>query len=303
MNVPNPPAPQPPAKDWKHRDLYDRVRETLFALPAYFKPETFIAGLLATDIFSLNAALGATIEAQVVDALNDLRASWDPNRQYAPYNFVRHPQTFPAVSLQRFKDDGSAEILFGIELKGWYLLAKEGEPSFRFHVSPGACAPADILAVFPWALTNVISGRPQLFRPFVVEAQYAAEFRNHYWEHQREGKASNIIRAANPRPYPEKADEVSDHAEKDTGDNFARLARTAIMDPYKRSIDQEGISGIPVGLWREFFKAFVSGKDSVAVEKTIRRLAARVSAGESNELTAHAKEILQKLEELVRLIS
>ncbi len=238
-----------------------------------------------------------------MDALNDLRASWDPNQQYTSFNFVRQPQTFPDVRLQRFKDDGSVEILFGLELKGWYLLAKEGEPSFRFHVSPGACAPADLLVVFPWALTNVISGRPQLFRPFIVEAKYAAEFRNHYWEHQRDGKASKIIRATNPKPYPEKADEVSDHADKDTGDNFARLARTGIMDAYKNSINQEGISGIPVGLWREFFKAFVSTKDSIAVEKTIRRLAARVEASGSTQLTVHAKEILQKLEELVRLIS
>jgi hypothetical protein len=41
-----------------------------------------IAGLLAADVFSLNSALGATIEAQVVDALNDLRNSWDPKQEY-----------------------------------------------------------------------------------------------------------------------------------------------------------------------------------------------------------------------------
>ncbi len=163
MNVQSPPTPKPPAKNWEHRALYERVRETLVALPAYFKPETFIAGLLATDIFSLSAALGATIEAEVVNSLNDLRNAWDPEQKYANFSFVRQPQTFPDVRLQRYKDDGSVEIVLGVELKGWYLLAKEGEPTFRFHASPGACAPQDLLVVYPWALANVISGRRSCF--------------------------------------------------------------------------------------------------------------------------------------------
>ena len=29
----------------------------------------------------------------------------------------------------------------GIELKGWYVLAKEREPSFRQKVTPAACSP------------------------------------------------------------------------------------------------------------------------------------------------------------------
>jgi hypothetical protein len=48
----------------------------------------------------------------------------------------------------------------GIELKGWYVLAKEKEPSFRYKVTLTVCAPADLLVVVPWALSNVISGRP-----------------------------------------------------------------------------------------------------------------------------------------------
>ena len=39
----------------------------------------------------------------------------------------------------------------GIELKGWYVLAKEKEPSFRYKVTPAVCAPADLLVVVPWA--------------------------------------------------------------------------------------------------------------------------------------------------------
>ena len=204
MNVQSPPTPKPPAKNWEHRALYERVRETLVALPAYFKPETFIAGLLATDIFSLSAALGATIEAEVVNSLNDLRNAWDPEQKYANFSFVRQPQTFPDVRLQRYKDDGSVEIVLGVELKGWYLLAKEGEPTFRFHASPGACAPQDLLVVYPWALANVISGRPQLFRPFVVEAAYAAKLRNYHWAKQRKGKAGDrsLVPGGQPQALP-----------------------------------------------------------------------------------------------------
>jgi hypothetical protein len=78
--------------------------------------------MLASDIFTLNSALGATIEEQVVASLNTLRPVWDPDRQYQTYGFVRQPQTFPDVLLRR-KTDGQ-DILMGIELKGWYILAR-----------------------------------------------------------------------------------------------------------------------------------------------------------------------------------
>ena len=42
-------------------------------------------------------------------------------------------------------------ILLGIELKGWHLLAKETEPSFRFLATPQACARADLFVVYPLA--------------------------------------------------------------------------------------------------------------------------------------------------------
>jgi hypothetical protein len=100
------------------------------ALPAYFTTETTIAGISATDIFTLSAALGAAIEDQVVRTLNHMRPIWDPNGKYNLYHFQRQGQTFPDVLLR--KRENGEEILMGIELKGWYLLAKEGEPSYGF---------------------------------------------------------------------------------------------------------------------------------------------------------------------------
>lgn len=160
-----PPAPNPPPEP-DPDTLAGKVFAALYALPPQFESDLNISGVRATDLFTFNASLGATIEEQVVDALNALRTStWDQDEQYAQYRFVRQPQTFPDVVLRAAAPGVTPEILFGIELKGWYVLAKEREPSFRYRVTPAVCAPDDFLAVFPWALSRVVSGSPQLFHP------------------------------------------------------------------------------------------------------------------------------------------
>src|SRR4030095_5732278 len=116
-----------------------------------------------------------------------MRTVWDPQSRYVQYSFVRQAQTFPDVLLRRAVE-GDAAPLLGVELKGWYLLAKEAEPSFRFSVTPSACAPQDLIVVVPWALTNVISGSPTVFTPFIESAQYAAKYRNYHWQYLREAK-------------------------------------------------------------------------------------------------------------------
>jgi len=120
-----------PADAWQHKKLWQSVKDALAALPIYFRSDTFIEGINATDIFTLNSALGATIENQVVETLNQIRSVWDPADTYRTFAFVRQPQTFPDVVLKDLSCATGAPIL-GIELKGWYLLAKEGEPSLRF---------------------------------------------------------------------------------------------------------------------------------------------------------------------------
>jgi hypothetical protein len=80
---------------WEHYELFKRVREAVLALPVHFKSATGIEGMLATDIFTLNSALGATIEEQVVATLNLLRPVWDPDKQYQTYGFVRQASAFP----------------------------------------------------------------------------------------------------------------------------------------------------------------------------------------------------------------
>ena len=154
---------------WEHYGLWRRVRRALFAVPDRFASPTRIEGLLVQDLFTLNAPLAATIEEQVVETLNRMRAVWDPDGAYETYAFERQSQTFPDVILRR--TGNGSEILLGIELKGWYLLASEGVPTYRFTTTAAACNPWDLLVVVPWVLADVLSGSPVLHPPFVESAR------------------------------------------------------------------------------------------------------------------------------------
>lgn len=247
-----------PDSSWEHRALYDNVIKTLYALPEEFRTSLRIADFRATDIFTLNAALGASIEDAVVTGLNGLREVWDPDGRYALYRFERQAQAFPDVRLVS-ESPGRQSILMGIELKGWFALSKEGEPTFRYTVTPGACAPPDLLVVFPWVLSDVVAGTPKLLRPFVGEARYAAELRNHYWQSMRTklGANGNIVRAAHQTPYPAvKTDQCSDRAQDDGGGNFGRAARYGLLDEFVKATAKQEASGIPVKAWLTFFKIF-----------------------------------------------
>ena len=109
------PTRELPARDWEHYALYKDVREAIACLPIYFRTETHISGIMATDLHTLNTVLGATIEEQVVRTLNLLRNTWDPDGKYTLYSFIRQTQTFPDVLLRK---TSSEEILLDIELKG-----------------------------------------------------------------------------------------------------------------------------------------------------------------------------------------
>ncbi len=251
------------------------MHSALSALPAYFTTETVISGLRATDIFTLGATLGATIEDQVVATLNGMRAVWDPDSKYPLLRFIRQPQTFPDVLLAARSAEQSeiTDIAFGVELKGWYLLAKEGEPSFRFKVTPAACADLDLIVVVPWYLSNVIAGHPRVFPPYIESARYAAAYRNYHWEHPRVAKGERgIVLSGSTKAYPKKPDAVSDKARADGGGNFGRFARSGLMEEYKSMIDHEQIAGIEARYWREFFKLFQEHDDASKIAKAFKLL-------------------------------
>lgn len=254
---PSLPVPQEPSKNWQHYDLWKRIIELLAEIPAYFQSTISVSGVNATELYSFGAVLGLTIEQEVVRTLNRLKPQWDSTGEYADYRFVRQPQTFPDVLLTT--SHSRADTLLGIELKSWYLLSKEGEPSFRFTVTSAVCATQDLLVIVPWALSSVLSGNPIVFAPFVTSAHYMAEYRNYWWQHLRKAvKNSEIQSPSHATFYPASRDEISDKAVEDKGKNFGRIARLGIMDNYIRSFENEDLLGLSVGTWRRFFREKVA---------------------------------------------
>jgi hypothetical protein len=145
----------------------------------------------------------------------------------------------------------------GIELKGWYLLSKEGVPSLRFQVTPAACSPFDLIAVVPWHLSYVLSGTPVAREPWVSSARHAAEFRNHWWQHVRETTdPKGISSPSGVHPYPTKDMQIADVPDHDRGGNFGRLARvTGLMTGFIASAKAQEAMGIPINDWILFLPA------------------------------------------------
>lgn len=254
---------------------------------------------MATDLHTLNTVLGATIEEQVVRTLNLIRNTWDPDEKYALYSFVRQAQTFPDVLLRK---TSSGEILLGIELKGWYLLAKESEPSLRFQATVAACAKQDLIVVVPWVLGNVISGSPVLFEPFIESAKYAGDYRNHHWQYIRQTKQDTGIDVPQGvRPYPSKSDQILDKPHSDGGGNFGRLARTGMMDSYMQKLDDVQLCGIKTVYWRKFLKAFQESTSDAEARAALERLEQRVR--QATEIPSpKAQSALAIVKELERLL-
>ncbi len=261
-------GPSPSSPD---HALYLSVRNALHVLPSRFRTSLRIAGISATDLFTLNTPLGAAIEQSVVDSLNDVREIWDPNGKYKLYSFIRQAQVCPDVRLETTAPDVpiADRVLMGIELKGWFVLAKEGEPSFRYRASPAVCAAQDLLVVYPWTLDEVVSGAPKLLRPFVEEARYAAEHRNHYWTETRgvKGPASAVITAKHQAPYPTKNQKFNDEAKDDSGGNFGRVARGGLMTAVIDELMDMPLSGIPAKHWQSFLKIFADGAQATAINR------------------------------------
>lgn len=282
-------------------ELRDRVADAILALPGYFTSQTTIEGLQATDLFSLNSVLGATIEIQVVETLNRMRDTWDPDDEWQVYSFERQPQTFPDVRLVARDGDG-VHVALGIELKGWYLLAKESEPSLRYKVTPSACADHDLIVVVPWYLSNVLAGTPIATTPWVESARFAAEYRNYWWSHIR---TTNSDPGVDPpdggaQPYPAKDQQISDTPRKDGGGNFGRLARIdALMGDWVKDSLEAPVAGIPANDWVMFFRAYAERSDPASIRA---RLEAKYAAATNDGTEAGSARIVELLDELVDLL-
>ena len=297
-------APSPPSRrhlpsDAPETKLVAHVRDALLALPAHFLSNTVIEGIDAGDLFSLNSLLGSTIERQVVDTLNRVRSIWDSSGQWANYRFERFPQSFPDVRLVAHRDGRPA---LGIELKGWYLLSREGEPSFRYCTSPRVCSDFDLLVVVPWHLKSVLSGVPIVHEPYVEQAAYAADFRNYYWQFQRGDGAVNtgIVPPPTAEPYPASRATIDDRPVNDAGGNFGRVARVhGLMEEYVTDLLSTYVAGLQARHWVQFFKLYTERSTPEMITTRLTRLIRRAHGSEAE---AVADEILSGLRRLGALI-
>jgi len=279
--------------------LYDGVRLALRSLSSYFRFDSTVSGIDAVELHNLNSLMGSAIEVQVVETLNRLRAVWDTHGVWGDYFFIRSPQSFPDVRLVR-RDEDAYQTILGIELKGWFLLAKEGVPSLRYKVSPSACNPWDLICVVPWFLNHAVSGVPQVSEPWIEQAKYAAEWRDYWWQTVREGTDSMEDRAINYpvdiKPYPSKADQILANPEKDAGGNFGRLPRCRpLMDDFvKRSLEQT-ILGIPAQDWQLFLKLHSDRADS---EKILSQICKTFSGKTEQEVQLDVERLQALLRQL-----
>lgn len=296
---PLPPTIVEPDPTWPHLDLWKAVQKAIFTLPDRFESDLVISGVLATDLHAFNSSLSATIEEQVIEALNDLRSIWDPNGTYALYSFERQPQTFPDVVLRTKAPGVPPKVLMGIELKGWYILAKEGEPSGRYKVTPQVCAPADLLVFVPWALSRVISGSPQVFEPFVIGARYASEYRNWWWEHEKGGGGDNrITLSSESATYPTKSKKISDKPFSDSGNNFGRLARAGLMDDFMKRLFDDELMGIQLWAWHRFLALFTESNSDETIRRNLDVLARRIG----EQPNSKSEKIAEKLREISSIV-
>lgn len=297
-----------PSSKWRHFKMWERVNALFYSLPNHFKTDLIVKGINVTEIFSVGGAFATVVDSQVVTILNRLRNLWDPDNEYSNYAFVRQSQTFPDVLLRNLQDE--KDILFGIELKSWYVLSKEGEPSFRYQVTPEACAEPDLLVVIPWLLSDVISGIPKSLTPYKELAKYAAKYRNYYWQKSRTERNENPnIRKPpkeNRHPYPSSKQESSDEAEGDKGGNFGRIARAGILDEYVNSIKAQDYLGVRILHWIAFFKAISETSTDEQIGKKLESLKIQIQSNAApfdsdQEHTQYREvflEVVERLEEL-----
>lgn len=284
-------ARYPLPEDDERTALRDGVVRALRAVPMHFVSTINIEGLSATDLFAMNTLLGGTIEEQTVATLNATRSIWDPDGKWADYEFKRYAESFPDVRLEK---NDSEKPLIGIELKGWYLLAKEKMPSFRFKASADAMTVWDLIAVFPWSLSNVISGKPILETPYIEQAKYAADLRTFYWEN-RSNKAKPVEHP-DTHPYPEPGSSYSDIVNDDRGGNFGRIARIhGLMDDFIEEAMQTTLAGIEARWWVQFLKLFDERGDEATIKARFERLAQQAGHDTewADEVVSHVTRLME----------
>lgn len=284
-------------------DLIEKLRNVVFpSLPAECTIENTYSGILATDLFSLNTLLGSMIENKVVTFLNAHRHLWDSG-EWNEYHFIRSNESFPDVRL--VKKNGNHDIVLGIELKSWFILSKEGEPSFRYRTASEACDRGDLLCIIPWYLSDAVCGHPVLATPWTFSAKAAAEATKRYWIYVRQTDKPMTFTQRNLevpdgiKPYMVNArDKTNYKPVNDGGNNFGRLARTGIMSDFVDETLLTDILGIPANNWRLFLKAHTDSSSLIDIQKKIDSITKIPQSEEFQQLMKALRDYIEELPEI-----
>jgi len=242
---------------WEHHDVWVKVKSVVDNLSSYvsFKiaeDERFydeeMGHMNVDSLYTLSGPFSTMIERACVRGVNEQRHQWDDGK-YANYRFVRQTGSFPDVLLQN--RDYPYNVIFGIELKGWYIFAKEGVPCFRYKISPSCCHPADFVAVVPWYLENIENGKFVTLPPYTEMAKYAAQYRNYHWMTRSTDSSTEIVSPTKAIWHPKHNERVSDKPVYDGGNNFGRFARSGVMDEWLKTFDETKIKDKTVAEWRK----------------------------------------------------
>ena len=280
--------------------LLENLRKVVFpSLPAECTIENNYSGILATDLFSLNTLLGSMIESKVVLFLNAHRPLWD-NGKWNEYHFIRSNESFPDVRLVKKGDNH--DIILGIELKSWFILSKEGEPSFRYRTASEACDKGDLLCIIPWYLSDAVCGNPVLATPWVYSAKAAAEATKRYWIYERQTdkpmtvRQRGLIVPPDVRPYMDNARNKTNYKPvNDGGNNFGRLARTGIMSDFVEETLVTDILGIPAKHWMLFLKAHTESCTLQVIQKNISLITKLPKTEEFQNLMKALRDYIDEL--------
>ena len=228
------------------------------------------------------------IESKVVTFLNSNRNLWDAG-EWKEYHFIRSNESFPDVRL--VERGNPRHVIMGIELKSWFILSKEGEPSFRYRTASEACDKNDLLCIVPWYLSDAVCGSPKLTSPWVYSAKAASEATKRYWELERQTETAlsleqrGLIVPQGAKPYMENArDKTNYKPVNDGGNNFGRLARTGIMSSFVEETLRIDILGIPADNWRLFLKAHSDSNSLKDIKKRVSAIAKIPKSEEFNNL-------------------
>lgn len=280
--------------------LIETLKNVTFpSLPALCSIENTYSGILATDLFSLNTLLGSMIENKVVQFLNAHRQLWDDGT-WKEYHFIRSNESFPDVRLVGKGDNHN--IVLGIELKSWFILSKEGEPSFRYRTASEACDKGDLLCIVPWYLSDAVCGHPVLATPWIYSAKAAAEATKRYWVYERQTdkpltlEQRGLETPHGVKPYMENARDKTNYKPiNDGGNNFGRLARTGIMSAFVEETLLTDIVGIPANNWRLFLKAHTDSSSLQDIQKRIRSITKIPKSEEFDQLMNALRNYLDEL--------